>query len=102
MAGDRFGSKTELVRRLHCAEGHLRGIGAMIEGDADCRSVVLQIWAVQGALREINRLIVTHHLTACLDELLANPDLNPAAREHYLAEVMSLYRLLTASRPLPN
>lgn len=74
----------------------------MIEGGADCQSMVLQIWAVQGALREVNRLIVTDHLTACLDELLANTDPNPAAREHYLAEVMSLYRLLNASRPLPN
>jgi len=102
MAGDRAGTQTGLVRRLYCAEGHLRGITAMIEGGADCRSVVHQIWAVQGALREVNRLIVTHHLTACLSELLANTDLDPAAREHYLAEVMSLYELSGASRPPSN
>lgn len=74
----------------------------MIEGGADCGSVVHQIWAVQGALRELNRLIVIQHLTACLDELLANPDLTPTAREHYLAEVMAVYHLLNARQPLPK
>lgn len=102
MAGDWSGSKTELLGRLRCAEGHLRGIVAMIEGGADCRSVIHQIGAVQGALREVNRLIVTHHLTACLGELLDNTDLDPAAREHYLAEVVSLYELCGASRPPSN
>lgn len=102
MADDWSGSKTELLGRLRCAEGHLQGIMAMVEGGADCRSVVHQIGAVQGALREVNRLIVTHHLTACLSQLLANTDQNPAARERCLAEVMSLYRLLNASRPPPT
>jgi DNA-binding FrmR family transcriptional regulator len=100
MVGDRAGGQTELVRRLHCAEGHLRGIVAMIEGGADCRSVVHQIGAVQGALREVNRLIVSHHLTVCLSELLANTDLDPATHEHYLAEVMSLYELFGGRIPV--
>lgn len=102
MVGDRSENKTELVRRLRCAEGHLRAITAMIEGGADYRSVVHQIRAVQGALREINGLIVTHHLTVCLSQLLNNTDLDPAAHEHYLAEVMSLYELFGASRPPSN
>lgn len=75
---------------------------AMIEGGADCRSVVHQIGAVQGALRKVNRSIVTHYLTACLSELLANTDQDPAARERCLAEVMSLYELSGASRPPSN
>lgn len=102
MAGDWSGSKTELLCRLRYAEGCLGRIIVMIEHGNDWRSLVHQIWAVQGALREIKGLIVTHHLTACLGELLANTDQNPAACEYYLAEVMSLYELFGASRPPSN
>lgn len=51
MPGDALESKADLLRRLRCAEGHLRGIAAMIERGADCQSVVHQILAVQAALR---------------------------------------------------
>lgn len=97
MPNDPLEDKTEWVRRLHCAEGHLRGITTMIEHGADCRSIVHQILAVQSALREINGLLVKHHLTVCLDECLQNPDAN--VREHCLAEVISLYQLRGGSLP---
>ncbi len=98
MVRDRVGSNADLVRRLHCAEGHLRGITAMMERGADCRSVVHQILAVKTALREINRLIVNHHLAICLDELLRNTNVDAATREYYLAEVMLLYPAIKLTR----
>lgn len=89
--------KIDLMRRFHCAEGHLRGITTMIERGADCRSIVHQILAVQSALREINGRVVKHHLTVCLGEQLQNPDVS--VREHCLAEVISLYQFLGGSLP---
>ena len=89
--------RAEWVRRLHCAEGHVRGIATMIERGADCQSVICQILAVQAALRQVNGLVVKHHLTACLAEHLQSTD--APAREHCLAEVVSLYQLLGGSLP---
>ncbi|MBI5350833.1 MAG: metal-sensitive transcriptional regulator, partial [Chloroflexi bacterium] len=40
-------SKVNIVRRLHCAEGHLRGVTMMVERDDDCVNIVQQICAVQ-------------------------------------------------------
>lgn len=97
MPNDPLEDKTEWVRRLHCAEGHLRGITTMIERGADCQSIVHQILAVQSALREINGLVVKHHLTVCLAEQLQNAD-EPASAP-CLAEVISLYQLLGGSLP---
>lgn len=94
--------KAELIRRLHCAEGHLRGITTMIERGADCQSVVHQTLAVQAALREINRLVVQHHLTVCLNEQVLSKNANATTREQFLAEVISLYHLLGGSRPPLN
>ncbi|NUN03913.1 MAG: metal-sensitive transcriptional regulator, partial [Bryobacteraceae bacterium] len=62
-----------MIRRLHCSEGHLHGIAAMIEHGADCQRVVQQIVAVQASLRQVTGLVVKHHLSACLEEQLHNP-----------------------------
>lgn len=94
--------KAELIHRLHCAEGHLRGIAAMIEQGVDCQSVVHQTLAVQAALREINRLVVQHHLTVCLNEYILSENADATTREHFLAEVISLYHLLGGSQPPLN
>jgi len=92
MTDGEFAFKVDLTRRLRCAEGHLRGIVIMVEQGADCTSIVHQMLAVQGALREVNRSILNQHLDVCLREQLQGAD--AAAREKCLDEVVSLYQLL--------
>jgi DNA-binding FrmR family transcriptional regulator len=99
MPGDTPENKADLLRRLRCAEGHLRGIAAMIERGADCQSVVRQMWAVQAALCEINRQVIQHHLAVCLDEYLLSSQADANTHERFLAEVILLYQLLGGSRP---
>lgn len=71
----------ELVLRLRSAEGHLRGIIGMIEADADCQDIVLQVLAVQGALREVNRLVTRHFsMSACAPR--CRVQMERAANEH--------------------
>ena len=88
----------DLISRLRSAEGHVRGIIGMVESGAVCQDVVQQVQAVQGALREVNRLLVHHHLQNCLRAALADPD--PAVREHAIADVLTLYRLAGGDAPL--
>jgi len=89
----------DLVRRLRCAEGHLRAIAGMIETDADCQAVLQQMVAVQGALCEVNRRLVNRYLDDCLSTNLHAPD--PALRERALEEVVALYQLIGGPlRPL--
>ncbi len=90
--------KTDLARRLRCAEGHLRAIAGMIETDADCQAVLQQMVAVQGALGEVNRRLVKHYLDDCLSTNLHASD--PALRECALEEVVALYELI-AGHPRP-
>ena len=89
MADETPNCKVDLIRRLRCAEGHLQGVAAMIERGEDCGSVLHQILAMQGALREVNRLLLKHHLEVCLRERLQGSDIS--AREKCLDEVVSLY-----------
>jgi DNA-binding FrmR family transcriptional regulator len=91
--------RADLVRRLRCAEGHLRAIAGMIETDADCQAVLQQMVAVQGALREVNRRLVKHYLEDCLPTDLQASD--AALREHALEDVVALYQLMGGHvRPL--
>jgi DNA-binding FrmR family transcriptional regulator len=86
-------TKADLVRRLRCAEGHLRGITAMVERGADCESLVSQTLAVQAALGKVNRLILKYHLETCLREPITNTDIS--ARNRRLSEIVALYQLLS-------
>ena len=92
MTDDELTFKVDLTRRLRCVEGHLRGIVIMVEQGADCKNIVHQMLAVQGALREVNRLLLKQYLDLCLREHLREADV--AAREKCLDEVVSLYQLL--------
>ncbi|MBI3762007.1 MAG: metal-sensitive transcriptional regulator [Chloroflexi bacterium] len=86
--------QADLVRRLRCAEGHLRGIAAMIERGDDCQTVIHQTLAVQAAIREINRRLLAHHLEHCLFAGLRDSD--APARERLLSDIVSLYQLVDA------
>ena len=92
-------AKANITRRLHCAEGHLRGVVMMVERDDDCVSIVQQICAVQGALREINRLLLRHYLEICFKQRLQQGKMDDAACENCVAEIASLYQLLGVSLP---
>jgi len=96
---DTFEFKADLARRLRCAEGHLHAIAGMIETDADCKVVLQQMVAVQGALCEVNRRLVKHYLDDCLPTDLQVSD--PALRERTLENVVALYQLIGGHvRPL--
>ncbi len=66
--------KGAVIRRLHCAEGHLGGVLRMAEEDQPCPAIIRQIQAVQGALRQINILLLTHHLEVCLRQAWGQQD----------------------------
>lgn len=94
MLNDTPALQADLVRRLHCAAGHLQGIAGMVEGGANCETLVHQTLAVQAALRQVNRLILKYHLEVCLTRRLQ--EAHPVIRERDCAEIVALYRLLNA------
>ena len=92
--------QSDLILRLRSAEGHLRGIGRMVESDASCLDILHQVCAVRGALQEINRILIDHHLHNCLQFELGHSD--PVVRERALISVINRYKLAGAAAPLTN
>lgn len=56
----------QVLLRLSKIEGHVRGIKNMVENGKECEEVLIQISAVQAALKSLNVVILTDHLDHCV------------------------------------
>lgn len=57
--------KTANVSRLRRVEGQIRGIQKMVEDDRYCADILIQLSAVQEALRSVGRELLRNHLHHC-------------------------------------
>lgn len=58
----------DLMNRLKRIEGQVRGIQGMLEKDAYCTDILVQVAAVNAALNSFNRVLLTNHLHTCVAE----------------------------------
>lgn len=58
----------DLMNRLKRIEGQVRGIQGMLEKDAYCTDILVQVAAVNAALNSFNRVLLTNHLHSCVAE----------------------------------
>ena len=75
--GDRKKKRTPeeqnaLLRRLKLAEGQIRGIEKMVEEDAYCPDILIQVSAVTAALNSFNRELLACHIRSCVSEDIRN------------------------------
>jgi DNA-binding FrmR family transcriptional regulator len=78
-----------LLLRLKRAEGQVRGLQRMVEGDRYCPDVLTQISAVQESLRSVARLLMRRHLEHCATSALRSGD--AARAEATYAELTDLF-----------
>ncbi len=60
--------KRALVNRLSRIEGQVRGLKGMIEADAYCPDVIIQISACEAALSSLSRVLLREHINTCVLE----------------------------------
>ncbi|PYN13885.1 MAG: transcriptional regulator, partial [Candidatus Rokuibacteriota bacterium] len=56
--------------RLRRIEGQVQGLQRMIDGEAYCVDILLQISAVQGALEQVEKLLLGRHIESCVADAL--------------------------------
>lgn len=65
----------DLMNRLKRIEGQVRGIQGMLEKDAYCTDVLVQVAAVNAALNSFNKALLANHLRTCVaDNIRAGND----------------------------
>lgn len=79
--------KQDVLKRIHYIEGHLNGIGKMIEGDANCIDVLRQTYAVRKAIEKLETLLVEKHLAVCVHQAMMSGD-----EEALLIELRQFYQ----------
>ena len=57
-----------LMNRLSRIEGQVRGIKGMLEKDAWCPDILVQVAAVTAALNAFNRELLSSHIKTCVTE----------------------------------
>ena len=60
--------RKKLLTRLKTVEGQIRGIEKMVENDAYCPDIVMQVSAVTNALNSFNKLLLAAHIRGCVTE----------------------------------
>lgn len=58
----------DLMNRLKRIEGQVRGIQGMLEKDAYCTDVLVQVAAVNAALNSFSKALLDSHIRTCVAE----------------------------------
>lgn len=57
-----------LIHRLNRIEGQIRGIKGMVEKDAYCTDILIQVAAANAALNGFSRELLSNHIRTCVAE----------------------------------
>ena len=63
-------TKGKAQGRLRRIEGQVQGLQRMIAADAYCVDILLQVSAVQGALDQVQKLLLGRHIESCVADAL--------------------------------
>lgn len=56
----------DLIHRLNRIEGQICGIRGMVERDAYCTDILVQVSAVNAALNSFNKVLLANHIKTCV------------------------------------
>ena len=81
-------AKQDALRRLSYIEGHLSGIGRMIEEDKYCVDILKQTFAVRRAIQKLESTLLEGHLHSCVID-----GVKDGREDEVLGELLELYAL---------
>ena len=62
----------DLINRLSRIEGQVRGVRGMLEKDAYCADILVQVSAINSALNSFNKVLLSNHIHTCVAEDIRN------------------------------
>jgi DNA-binding FrmR family transcriptional regulator len=60
--------RKDLMNRLKRIEGQVRGVEGMLENDAYCTDILVQVSAITSALNSFNKVLLANHMRTCVAE----------------------------------
>lgn len=62
--------KEKMLKRLKRIEGQVRGIQKMIEEDRYCVDILIQISAIESALKQVGFSVTERHMNHCVSDAI--------------------------------
>ncbi len=81
--------KQKVINRLKRIEGQVRGIQKMVEEDRYCVDILVQISAINAALKKVGFSLMERHTKHCVSEAIKTGEGNEAIEE--LIEVIKQF-----------
>ena len=78
--------KKLIINRLNRISGQINGITKMVENDAYCNDVLIQLSAVKNSVKSLSSHILENHLYMCVSRDLENGELDT------IDELISLFK----------
>jgi len=85
---DLSNARQDALRRLRYIEGHLSGIGRMVEEDKYCVDILKQTFAVRRAIQKLEGTLLEGHLHSCVID-----GVKDGREDEVLGELLELYSL---------
>jgi DNA-binding FrmR family transcriptional regulator len=77
--------KKQLTNRLKRIEGQVRGLEKMVEEDRYCVDVLVQLSAINAALKKVGYSLMERHTRTCVAEAIMSGD-----GDHHIEELMKV------------
>ena len=82
--------------RLRRIEGQIKGIQRMVAEDEYCVDILLQIAAVQGALTQVQKILLGRHIESCVSDALRSG--NQRKRSRKIQELLDVVARFNGER----
>lgn len=79
--------KEKMLKRLKRIEGQVRGIQKMIEEDRYCVDILIQISAIESALKQVGFSVTERHMNHCVSDAIRKGE-----GEESITELMKVLR----------
>ena len=63
-------AKAKILGRMRRIEGQVQGLQRMVDNEAYCVDILMQIAAVQGALEQVEKLLLGRHIESCVADAI--------------------------------
>jgi DNA-binding FrmR family transcriptional regulator len=85
-------TKVKALGRLRRIEGQVQGIQRMVEEEKYCVDILLQLTAVEGAVEQVQRLLLGRHIESCVADAIRSGSTRDRQRKvDELLEVFSRF-----------
>jgi CsoR family transcriptional regulator, copper-sensing transcriptional repressor len=82
-------TRGKTLGRLRRIEGQVQGIQRMVEEDKYCVDILLQLTAVQGAVEQVQKLLLARHISSCVADAIRSG--NGRERQKKMDELLDVF-----------